>query len=51
MGLRVDLVHTDVFASADNPLNWWPRMIDQVLEPLRAGTAARYRGCDWDGSL
>jgi uridine kinase len=46
-GLRVDLVRTDDFASADDPLNWWPRMIEQVLEPLRAGTAARYQRYDW----
>jgi uridine kinase len=47
-GLRVDLVHTDDFASADNPLNWWPRLIDQVLRPLRDGVAARYQRYDWD---
>jgi len=35
-GLRVDLVHTDDFASADDPLNWWPRMIDQILEGVSA---------------
>jgi uridine kinase len=47
-GRRVDLVHTDDFASADNPLNWWPRLIDQVLQPLRDGVAARYQRHDWD---
>jgi uridine kinase len=47
-GLRVDLVHIDDFASAGNPLDWWPRMIDQVLEPLRVGTPARYQRYDWD---
>jgi uridine kinase len=47
-GLRVDLVHTDDFASADNPLDWWPRLIDQVLEPLRDGVPARYQRYDWD---
>jgi len=47
-GVRVDLVHTDDFASADNPLNWWPRLISQVLQPLRAGAAARYQRYDWD---
>jgi uridine kinase len=45
---RVDLVHTDDFASADNPLNWWPRLIAQVLQPLRDGAAARYQRYDWD---
>jgi uridine kinase len=47
-GLRVDIVHTDDFASADNPLNWWPRLIAQVLAPLRDGTRARYQRYDWD---
>jgi uridine kinase len=47
-GRRVDLVHTDDFASADNPLHWWPRLLDQVLRPLRAGDAARYQRYDWD---
>jgi uridine kinase len=45
---RVDLVHTDDFASADNPLNWWPRLIAQVLQPLKDGAAARYQRYDWD---
>jgi uridine kinase len=47
-GRRVDLVHTDDFASADNPLNWWPRLIEQVLQPLRDGVASRYQRYDWD---
>lgn len=47
-GRRVDLVHTDDFASADNSLNWWPRLIDQVLQPLRDGVVARYQRYDWD---
>jgi uridine kinase len=47
-GRRVDLVHTDDFASADNPLNWWPRLIDQVLQPLREAATARYQRYDWD---
>jgi uridine kinase len=47
-GLRVDLVHTDDFAQADIPLNWWPRLITQVLQPLRAGLPARYQRYDWD---
>ncbi len=46
-GRRTDVVHTDDFASADNPLDWWPRLITQVLDPLRAGAPARYRRHDW----
>ncbi|MBT7203398.1 MAG: hypothetical protein HN867_07910, partial [Deltaproteobacteria bacterium] len=29
------VIHTDDFASWDHPLDWYPRMIAQVLEPLR----------------
>src|SRR5215212_9991964 len=32
--LDAPVVHTDDFASWDNPLDWWPRAIHQVLEPL-----------------
>jgi uridine kinase len=47
-GSPADLVHTDDFASPDNPLNWWPRLLAQVLQPLRAGAVARYQRYDWD---
>src|SRR5262245_15075629 len=26
-------VHPDDFASWDHPLDWWPRLIEQVLQP------------------
>jgi uridine kinase len=42
------LVHTDDFASWDNPLDWWPRLIEQVLKPLALNRAARYQRYDWD---
>jgi len=28
------IVHTDDFAGWDNPLDWWPELIERVLEPL-----------------
>lgn len=44
----VPIVHTDDFASWDNPLNWWPRLVEDVLEPLaRRATAIRYRRSNW----
>ena len=43
------VVHTDDFASWDNPLNWWPRLIEDVLEPLARNEPARYRRSDWEG--
>jgi uridine kinase len=41
------VVHTDDFASWDEPLNWWPRMIEQVFAPLSRGEPARYQRYDW----
>jgi uridine kinase len=42
------VIPTDHFASWDNPLDWWPRLIEQVLEPLSANQAARYQRYDWE---
>ena len=41
------VIHTDDFAATDNPINWWPRLFEQVIEPLRRGDAARYQRYDW----
>jgi len=43
----VPIVHTDDFASWDQPLVWWPRLIEQVLQPLATGTRARYQRYNW----
>lgn len=45
---NIAVVPTDDFASWDNPFDWWPRLIEQVLRPLAAGDAARYQRYDWD---
>lgn len=42
------IIHTDDFASWDNPLDWWPRMLQQVLEPLFQNNPACYQRYDWD---
>jgi uridine kinase len=42
------IVHTDDFASWDNPLDWWPRLLQQVLEPLSRNEAAHYQRYDWN---
>lgn len=39
--LSAKIVHTDDFASWDNPTNWWPELIDKMLKPIAAGAAAR----------
>jgi uridine kinase len=41
------VIHTDDFASVDNPINWWPRLLKQVIEPLANGRSARYQRYDW----
>ncbi len=41
------IVHTDDFASWDHPLDWWPRLVRELLEPLAHGQVARYRRTSW----
>jgi uridine kinase len=46
--LRAPVVPTDDFASWENPFDWWPRLIEQVLEPLSRGESGRYQRYDWE---
>ena len=41
------IVHTDDFASADNPIEWWPRLLAQVLTSLAAHEPVCYQRYDW----
>jgi uridine kinase len=41
------VVHTDDFASHDEPINWWPRFVARVVEPLQRGVAATFHPYDW----
>lgn len=41
------IVRTDDFASPDIPLDWWPRLLDQVLSPLSLNEPGRYQRYDW----
>lgn len=43
----VPIVHTDDFASWENPTNWWPALIEQALKPLASGRVARYQPTAW----
>jgi uridine kinase len=46
--LQAECVHTDDFASWDNPKEWWPRLIDDVLEPIATGAASlSYARSQW----
>jgi uridine kinase len=47
--LDAQLVHTDDFASWEEPLDWWPRLVAEVLEPLTRGEAARFVPTCWGG--
>jgi energy-coupling factor transporter ATP-binding protein EcfA2 len=35
--LNTEVVHTDDFASWDNPKHWLPNLIERVLQPVAAG--------------
>jgi uridine kinase len=48
-GLGAKLVHTDDFASWDNPVDWWPRHVTEVLEPLTRGEQVRFLPTSWGG--
>jgi uridine kinase len=47
--LSARIVSTDDFASWENPSDWWPELIEKVLEPLAAGKSARYKPNSWGG--
>ena len=47
--LGAQLVHTDSFASWENKFDWWPNLIEKVLEPIRAGSKSLSYPCSvWD---
>src|SRR5436305_2049977 len=46
-GPDTPIVHTDDFASHDVPMQWWPRLLADVVEPLLAGRRATYTAYDW----
>jgi len=47
--LGAQIIHTDDFASWENPVDWWPDLIALALEPLAAGRAAGYTPTSWGG--
>jgi uridine kinase len=44
---EVSIIHTDYFASWQNPLDWSPRLITEALAPLTEGREARFQATDW----
>ena len=46
--IGAETVHTDDFASWDNPKNWWPLLIERIFEPLKSGQRTlSYRRSQW----
>ncbi|MGH2977856.1 MAG: uridine kinase family protein [Gaiellaceae bacterium] len=43
------VVRTDDFASWENPVDWWPELLERLLMPLAAGAQARYTPTSWGG--
>jgi hypothetical protein len=46
-----ELVRTDDFATWDDPVAWWPRLVDGVLVPLQRGLPGRYRRTVWSDGV
>ena len=49
--LGATVVPTDHFATWADPVSWWPRLVDGVLDPLRHGEPGRYRRMDWSAGV
>ena len=46
--LSAEIIHTDDFASWDNPINWWPALIEKVFKPIQLGaTSLSYQPTSW----
>jgi len=46
--LKAEIIRVDDFADWDNPHNWWPRVIEQVFSPIKAGVKTlSYQPSSW----
>jgi uridine kinase len=45
-----DIVHTDDFASWENPIDWWPQLIEKVLEPISRNEPVSFQASQWDAA-
>ncbi|WP_245976342.1 uridine kinase family protein [Amycolatopsis palatopharyngis] len=50
-GVSAALVPTDDFATWDDPVGWWPRLAEGVLDEIAAGRPGRYRRMDWSSGV
>ncbi len=46
-GAGVALIRTDHYATWDDPVSWWPQLVDEVIDPLVRGRDAFYRPMVW----
>jgi uridine kinase len=47
--LPAPIIRTDEFASWDNPIEWWPALLEKALKPIAAAQPARYEPTTWGG--
>lgn len=45
----VPIVCTDDFATWDNPIDWWPQLLERVLIPISRSEVARFERSRWGG--
>ncbi|PIR87845.1 MAG: hypothetical protein COU10_02405 [Candidatus Harrisonbacteria bacterium CG10_big_fil_rev_8_21_14_0_10_45_28] len=46
--LNAEIIHTDDFAGWDNPLNWYPKVIKEVFEPIaNEAKTLSYQPASW----
>jgi hypothetical protein len=51
VGTNTALVRTDDFATWDDPVSWWPRLVEGVLTPLEQNRPGGYQRTEWvDGT-
>jgi uridine kinase len=42
-----EIIHTDDFASWENPIDWWPQLIEKVFEPISRNEVVRFQRSQW----
>lgn len=47
--LGATVVSTDDFATWDDPVSWWTRLVNDLLVPIELGKTACYRRTEWSG--
>lgn len=46
--IDAEIIHTDDFASMDNPKNWWPKLVQSIFVPVESGASVlNYERSKW----